>query len=166
MSNILVLRGLRTTDIKKRTSNLIQMPAAPPHVSQYSKLPKVFSGVATWPKKSNLMCWFCGRIPTDYPRFLPLSPHTDENGADICTSHGNFDTWPCVASYVKQKYPPSVWWDLIQSICMFESLFTGVWRITMPDAPDPHRMEQYCGEGITSAEYTALNDRLLTGDAK
>lgn len=37
----------------------------------YEKLPYIYTGISSWPKKTNLHCWYCSLVFDDVPIFIP-----------------------------------------------------------------------------------------------
>lgn len=146
---LLTLRGVTMDMINSDIVSWLQSkPKVVDNAPTFIPLPKTFSGVSTWPSTSNLMCWSCGRIPKDYPRFIPTNASFDIDGKPICDPLGNFDSWHCVIRYIETELPKPQQWDLVKCTMIFAELFTGVKYDKILGAPSKVRMEQYCGSGI------------------
>ena len=155
VSNLLILRGVSVNDCAEivpsydcgRESTQRMNPAA------YTEIPARFTSVDTWPTFSNLKCWNCDRLPIDYPRFIAVNPRIGPAG-DECDVHGNFDEWSCAARYILREFPQEQQWDALQSLCLFESKFTGKQRARILPAPPKTEMQAYCGNsGLTMRQY-------------
>ncbi len=123
-------------------------------------IPKQFCGVSSWPTHTDLKCWFCDRVPTSYPKFLPRNPK-QVDGEPWCEPIGNFCEWSCVVSHVYDKYRDEHTHDLIALICIFENVFSGCRKTHIPRSPEKTEMIAYCGSaGITEKEYDEKITRL------
>ncbi len=152
-SIIAVIKGITPSDFwihPDKESSII-----PIIIQSYKKpsIPRKFCGVSSWLTSSELKCWFCGRIPTSYPRFVPQNIH-DAGEFLCCDVMGNFDTWNCAISWVRQSFLQEYVDDILKHIYMIEELFSGSRKKYIPPAPSPTKMEAYCGEeGITEEKY-------------
>jgi hypothetical protein len=156
-TNLLILRGVSLKDFlsiesifDKKTSECLKSEP----VIVYTELPKKFLGMDTWPTFSNLKCWECDQLPISYPKFTPLNPEKDRIGNYICDIHGHFCEWNCVVSYVIKTFPKDQQWDILQYICLFESIFSGLKKEKIMPAPPKTLMKSYCGrDGITPKQW-------------
>jgi hypothetical protein len=157
-TNLLVLRGVYPDDMKAQT--VVETPV---HVvSHYTSLPKRFESADSWPKTSNLKCWECDQVPTDYPKFIPRDPELDAAGGMACDVYGHFCEWNCAVSFIEKEYPREQRWDSLQNLYIFEGAFSGSRKGKILRAPPKYIMQEYCGAaGITQQQYrdkiTALN---------
>lgn len=163
--HLLVIRGLRPGDFDAAraahsvpTAPLPAATLAPP--VQYSKPPTRFTGVASWPRTTDLKCWTCDQLSSSYPCFIPMH-YTEADGQPTCDAYGNFDKWPCVIRFINREYPAADCWDMHKAIVKIESLFTGLPpRKKIPEAPPKWLMEQYCGTGgLTLQQWRDLNQQ-------
>jgi hypothetical protein len=170
--NLLILRGVYPRDFVP-TEGIFD--TAPTRASQpeepYTSIPRRFTGVATWPQFSNLKCWNCDEPTKGYPKFVALNPEKNAAGEDECDVLGNFHEWNCAASYIIATFPPDRQWELLASLCLFESKFTGKRRAKIMPAPPKTLKKQYCGNrGLTSAQWearlAALNENYLLSQYK
>lgn len=121
--------------------------------TEYTMMPRRFVGIDSWPKKSNLRCWYCGIVPTDYPKFIAKNPCRGPMG-DECDTYGHFHTWNCAQKFIETEMPAEERWDLSRALCLFEAKFTGKLRRRIVAAPPRYLMSAYCGStGITQDEY-------------
>lgn len=157
-TNLLTLRGVFPKDFAP-VNNIynsfveVEKVKSEPTIV-YTEMPKKFTGVDTWIKFSNLKCWECDQLPTSYPKFIPLYPEKDKNGDDICDVHGHFCEWNCAVSYTKHKFSEEKRPDILESISLFESKFTGVRRAIIMPSPEKTEMKAYCGKnGITPKQW-------------
>lgn len=147
-TNILILCGVFLKDFTTDAFDCAAKPVvkAEPEIA-YTEIPKKFTGVDTWPKFSNLLCWSCNLIPESYPKFVPMNPEVDRNGKDTCDVLGNFCEWGCAARYVNEVMPESQRWDLRKFIILFESKFSGARKEIIVFGPPKTEMKAYCGKG-------------------
>ena len=157
-SNLLVLKGLRIEDFAEKISIYDQKAAVTPSVQSHTEIPSVFTSAQEWSKIfSNRLCWMCGLPPTSYPKFIPENPRV-ERGEDVCTVNTHFCEWTCVARYVHREYTPDRVADVMQTVCLFESKFSGRLREVIPQALPHTLMKPYCGDsGLTPAQYREKN---------
>jgi hypothetical protein len=156
-SNLLILRGLRAEDFSAKIS-IFEPKAETTQLTQYTELPNVFRSVAEWSKiTSNRLCWMCGLTPVSYPKFVPENPRV-EHGEDVCDVRTHFCEWTCVASYVRREYSPERIPDVMKTVCLFESKFSGRLRDVIPEALEHTKMKPYSGDsGLTAAQYREKN---------
>lgn len=158
-SNLLILRGVYPKDfVKRKPTVTLTQP-----VQVYSKMPAIFTSTKDWPQFSNLKCWSCDQLPVSYPKFIPLNPSYGPNYGHICDVFGHFCEWNCAVRYAVREFPREQHWDILESICLFESKFSGKKKEKIMEAPSKTCMKQYCGDdGITAQEYRekimALNE--------
>lgn len=159
-TNLLILRGVYPKDFDF-------IPTAYPENvimgvdEDYTDMPSKFTSVKDWPKFSNLKCWTCDQIPTDYPKFIAMNVEVDKRGNKICDPHGHFHEWNCAISYISTFFPKETVGDVIDDTCYFESLFSGNHRRKIMPSPPKTRMKQYCGNrGITVKKYNDLINEL------
>lgn len=158
-ANVLTLRGVYPKDFApidsifgKATADSDKAKIEPTVV--YTELPKKFLGTDSWLQFSNLKCWECDQLPISYPKFIPMNPEKDKNGNDICETHGHFCEWNCAVRYVTKEFPREQQWDAIESICLFESKFSGSRREKIMPCIPKTQMKAYCGKnGITSKQW-------------
>jgi hypothetical protein len=161
-SNLLVLKGVypgnfAPVDYIYEKNKTFEPKAIEPSVV-YTEMPKKFTSVENWPKYSNLKCWECDRIPSSYPKFIPTNLEKDKDGHEICDPYGHFDEWNCAIRFITKEMPKDQQWDLLQSVCLFESKFSGKRREKIMPSPPKYLMKAYCGQrGITLKQY---NDKI------
>jgi len=148
-SYLLVINGISPKDFLYFDADQKKGPEV-----KYDKPPEKFVSVARWPKTTNLRCWNCGLIPTDYPKAVVTSFTIAESGKFICNTEGSFGHWPCAVSYILRTYPKHKIPDAIDMLCLLESQFTGVLRRSISAAPDHTKLKEYCGnDGLSESEY-------------
>lgn len=159
-SNLLVLKGLKVEDFTEKIS-IYDPKTVVSAVQSYTEIPSTFTSAAEWSKIfSNRLCWMCGLQPTSYPKFVPENPRV-EKGEDVCTVNTHFCEWTCVARYVYREYPPERIADVMQTVCLFESKFSGRMREIIPAALPHTSMKPYSGDsGLTAAQYREKNAAL------
>jgi len=166
-TNLLILRGVFPADFTTESgfydSAVIEVEKNKETQPQtvYTEIPKKFTGVESWITFSNLKCWTCDRKPTTYPKFIPLSPEKDALGNDVCDVEGHFCEWNCVIRYILTEYPPSYQPDLLESVILFESKFSGIRKAKIQPSPPKTEMKDYCGkQGLTPQQWGEKLDRI------
>ena len=160
-SNLLLLKSIQPKDIK---CGLKQAPVIEKVMQAYSDIPKRFTCVEDWPHYTNLKCWTCDQIPTEYPKFIPSNPQKDDFGRDCCDIVGNFCEWNCAVHYIMKEMPRDTCWDYLQALYIFESKFSGLRKEKIMPSPPKTIMRAYCGNrGLTPSQYreetNALNNK-------
>lgn len=151
ISNIVILRGVDLANLhpERRALSAVPISAAP----RYDSVPDYFTDVESWPKSTNLTCWFCHRRPQSYPRFVPKSLILTARG-EQCPTEGVFDLWACAAAHIRREYRGAVRTELQQLLTTFEEKFSGVLKLRINEAEHPRSMQQYSGDkGRTPEEY-------------
>ncbi len=159
-ANLLILRGVYLNDLTVEDSSTIGISSP---LVEYDEIPKRFTSVTTWPQTTNLLCWSCGLLPLGPPAFVPANPEKDKDGGDVCDVVCNFCGWNCVIEYVMKELPEDQRWDALETVCLFESKFSG--RRKEKIMPPLHRtkMAAYCGKGgLTAPEWRAEVARINT----
>lgn len=148
-ANLLVIRGVRPHEFTAYIPPVVKTEPEP----LYMALPRRFTNPSSWIQTTNLKCYYCDLIPTSYPRFIPLNPEV-VNDHDECDPEGNFCSWNCVCGYIIINYDVALHWDMIRTVCRFESLFTGKLRMIIPPPPPKTLRQEYCGPyGITAKQW-------------
>lgn len=146
--------------------SLADLEAAPSAASSsdktttwYTKIPKRFTGVETWPTSSNRKCLVCDLQPRGYPRFIPKSP-VRVDGKFECDVEGHFCEWNCAVQWIRWNYPPNEQRELEDLITYIESLWTGVRRLRILLPPDKKLLKPYDGDqGLSVEEWYKLIDQ-------
>ena len=154
---ILIIKGVFLSDLNAKPKPIITRLMPTDTIKVYNDLPREFTGISDWPKRTNLKCWHCDKIPEDYPRFLPVCPQRNQNDDKFhCGTKGVFHSWNCVAAYIDAYVPASERREARQLLCFVESIFSGRRRIVIPAAPARTDMREYSGDtGLSRAEYEA-----------
>lgn len=159
-SNLLVLKGLRAEDFAEKISIFeSKIPIADTATElSYNEVPAKFTSAESWSQvRSNRLCWMCGLPPTSYPKFVPENPRV-ESGDDVCDVKTHFCEWTCVSRYVRREYSLARIPDIMQTVCLFESKFSGRLRTVIPEGLPHTLMKPYSGNcGLTPAQYREKN---------
>lgn len=121
-------------------------------LKEYDAIPNVFTGMESWPKRTNLECWLCRRVPPGSPRFVPTSveKHKGVLGYGV---DGNFCTFICAGAYIDSHIrDQSKWWEAHRMLKMVyrEMMKTDVHQMVRVQPPTD--MVQ-CGGNIPTVEY-------------
>lgn len=158
LSNILFLKGVLLRDcdniedeFEKRL--LHKNEEVETVYKRYDKIPAKFTTLEAWVKHSNLKCWWCSRQFHTIPLFMPISVSRYEQTE--FTVKGNFDTWQCVASYMRGYFKRRVEYeDASELLLKIYKIFTGATADNIPLAPERSNMEEY-GGSMSIEEYDA-----------
>lgn len=156
LSNILFLRGVLLRDcdniedeFEKRL--LHKNDEADTIYKKYNKIPAKFTTLDKWIKHTNLRCWWCSRHFSTVPLFMPVSISRYEHTE--FTIKGNFDTWQCVASYMRDYFKKKIEYnDANELLFKIHKIFTGESVDNIPLAPERTCMEEYGGH-MSIEEY-------------
>ena len=121
----------------------------------YDKIPKKFTTVENWVKKTNLKCWSCDCKFHNFPIFIPTSIERSDNPDRICGNmdvHGNFCSWNCAAQYINLHYTGYSKWEHHEMLKLLYKIFTGVEIDEIIPSHCKTNMEQYGGKQ-TQQEY-------------
>lgn len=160
-SSLLLIKGLSPFDFEVKTDKVEFDPD-----DMYMEIPKMFRGVESWLKTTNLLCWNCGGSCKSYPRFLPSDPRI-ENGIEVCKVTGNFCTEGCVQAYIDIYLPEHMRADASSLLCRFADKFPKSSHKTkkvIKYAPSEPKfiMKAYCGpNGLSREEYDERRDAML-----
>lgn len=124
-------------------------------IDDWDKPPSRFTDRKSWPNGLNILCNTCGLscsnkiigIPLIFER--PKKPHKYN-----IIMEGAFDSWPCLARYIKYELPHL---DLRINIKTYYKAMTGVDRHTeLVPCTRPRDMVQFGGT-LTPDEWTKIN---------
>lgn len=151
-NNLLVLRGVFLCDFAEPPPAAARPESKPEAV--YTVMPSRFTGVASWPTRSNLRCWSCDRMPNGPPAFIALDPERNSAGQLCCDVFGHYCRWNCAARDISVRIPTNQRPDALYNLTLIEAEFTGRRRLKIPPAPDKIEMKAYCGDrGLTTAQW-------------
>lgn len=138
----------------------------------YGNLPTYFTTKDEWVKRSNLLCWCCGRNFVTIPWFIPVNQttkiETDSEGnmksVEVMKTHGNFCLPTCCAYYLDNFRDPEIL-NLRESEYLLNVLYhkmTGQQIRKVPKCRNPREMIMYSGiGGVTEDEFVYdSNNRL------
>jgi hypothetical protein len=120
---------------------------------KYDTIPKVFTDIKHWPRKTNLKCWMCDFFFEDVPKFIPTyikDNNTNHNyggqsGIELGVL-GNMCSFSCTALYITTYFhKKDDAWKLLDNLAILHKLFTGKSVHYIPQAPHKTCMEQYGG---------------------
>ena len=156
--NLLILKGIKLSDLESDymfESKFIENSEITATIEKtiYQSLPRHFTSLDNWPKKTNLLCWSCSRQFNTIPVFIPEDIY-EENAIRIMDVKGCFCSFNCAQSYIDLYYKGVQHDDKTRFLILLYEIFNDkTIKIIIPSLPK-HVMEQYCGEiGISSREY-------------
>ena len=149
-SDILIIKGVFAKDFLNESSiyaNVRDQIMS----TDYIPVPNRFTSADVWKKiHTNLLCWECGLEINSYPKFIPKNPRFESventpnklnkqttittNTTDVCDVEEVFCEWNCVVRYIITRFDKIKAKDLLTSVSLFESLFTGKYREHIPPA--------------------------------
>lgn len=181
----LFLQGVFKKDCKKLedifTERLMLEETDENTIIVYDKMPPIFNSVKTWPKTTNILCWYCNRSFETFPWFKPRSIDPISKGVpgkfatceEVKKTHnsklyaivpeGTYCSSNCVmADILREKQQLSSLIDKINMLKLLYSIVNGVVVDEIYPSPSPTIMCQYGGE-LSEARYQLAINKL---DAK
>lgn len=130
----------------------------------YQKLPRVFESFETWPKSTNLHCWYCSNQFAEMPKFIPLviepNVHSKYEDKYIIEVEATCCRWPCGVSYIYETTKDlTKAIEKINNLYFLYKLFTGKYPAYIPAAPNKYMQVQFGGD-VTQEQYYKLYDEL------
>lgn len=130
----------------------------------YQRLPKIFESLETWPKSTNLHCWYCTNRFSWLPKTIPLviEPNVHSKNGDkyLIGVEGNCCRWSCCVSYIQETnrdITKAV--EKINNLYFFIQLWTGKYPVHIPIAPSKYLLKKFGGD-LTTEQYYNLYDKL------
>lgn len=131
----------------------------------YQKNPTIFESIDTWPRTTNLHCWYCFNQFTGQPKFVPvvIEPGTFRNKSRYqITVEGNFCRWSCCKSSIKETTNDlTKYTEKYNNLCFLYSIWTGKYPRYIPDAPSKYLQIAFGGD-LTKDQYYAMYDEVET----
>lgn len=134
----------------------------------FDKIPKQFTSVDKWVKKTNLKCWSCDCNFHNVPVFIPTSVERSDSVGQLTGSMdtlGNFCSWNCAARYINTYFTGSEKWEKHELLKLLYKIFTGNSIYEIVPSPPKTLMKQYGGK-MSHQEYREtlikLNDTYRT----
>lgn len=156
-SRIIFLRGVfmadcETLNDKFRRHIMADVAEKVDTLQSYDIISKVFTSLESWPKTTNVKCWFCTCGFSSRPIFVP--------GRDIKQVTGNFCSFNCAAAWIKQQ-PENAQWEMREQLKELYYIFNGKRVNVILPAYDKIEMKEYGGM-LTRAAYIKKNTELDT----
>lgn len=177
---VLFLQGIHKKDCKKIEDffqdRLLLNDIEQKNIIIYDKLPSIFTGVKTWPERTNLSCNWCCRVCNSFPWFEPQSIEPLSLGTigtiskiDLKNKHnyksfsiipkGVFCCTTCVSANIHRDN--SIISDRHNKLEMLKFLYeivTGLSILEILPSPHPSEMEKY-GGNLSETDYQKkIND--------
>jgi hypothetical protein len=121
----------------------------------FDNIPKQFTTVDTWIKKTNLKCWSCDCNFHNVPVFIPMSIERSDSTEVLTGSMdtlGNFCSWNCASQYINLHFSATKKWERHESLKLLYKIFTNISIDEIVQSPPKTIMKQY-GGNQTQAEY-------------
>jgi len=130
----------------------------------YQKLPRVFESLETWPKSTNLHCWYCMNQFTGIPKFIPLvvepNIHSKYEDKYLIEVEATCCRWPCCISYIYETTKDlTKAIEKINNLYFLYKIFTGTYPTYIPAAPSKY-MQVHFGGDISPSQYYKLYGEL------
>jgi hypothetical protein len=126
--------------------------------TDYNRIPKVFESIETWPRSTNIHCWYCTNQFNGMPIFIPsvIEPniHTKNGDKYLIEVEGNYCKWQCAMSYIRETTK-----DLIRAIEKINNLYflykiiNGNYPSHIPEAPNKYILKKFGGTMTTDQYY-------------
>ena len=121
--------------------------------SDYQKNPKLFEGLDSWPKTTNLRCWYCFNHFTSIPKFIPTVIEPSHSSKYSIGVEGNCCNWACCMSYIRENISDvTKFIEKKNNIYFLYQLWNGVYPKYIPFAPSKYLQKPFGGE-LTPDEY-------------
>ncbi len=141
-----------------KLSDLIDKPVVtsdPAALVTYTVMPEEYVRGGFWPKTSNLKCWDCHEVPTGQPAFIPVNYCRQEERSGV---YGHFCSWHCAAARIQSHFPADRVADLLGSLRIVESHFSGSYKIFIEPSIPITELKEYKGpSGMTRATWEKAN---------
>lgn len=142
-----------------------------PSIKKYDSIPTQFTGRDSWPKSTNLLCWYCNQPFDNFPWAIPISCSknliaddsdvTDVSDASLLESfgtfkealvmdvHGNFCSCSCSLTYIKRILDSAIIsrHESERLLLIFAEIMTGEKLTYIALVDPPSQMQKYCGPG-------------------
>ena len=157
-------------------SNLFKKEETPvniidPDIEQYDKIPTILVNLSTWPKSTNLLCWFCNRkvkgAPWPEPEAVEpsqtksdggLEPIIDDSQTIITT--GNFCSHSCVIAHINKIHNLSTRQDKLGMLKIIYEIFTQKKYKEVKPSLSPYLSLKCYGGDLTETEYDKYIEEL------
>lgn len=138
--------------------------------TDYQKNPRIFESLDTWPKGTNLHCWYCTNQFTGPPKPIAVAiepnVHNKNNYKYSITVKANCCRWPCCMSYIQESTKDLT--SFIEQKNNFYFLYYvwhGAYPTHIPYAPDKFLQKKFGGDLSTEEYYrlySEIEERTLT----
>lgn len=156
--SILILRGVKLSAIM--LNNTVSETTPKVAEAGYTPLPTRFIGLESL-KWTNLKCWNCGLVPTDYPKFIPRNIEIKSDNSLHCDTEGVFSHWVCAVDYCYKELSEPALSDTLDAIKTMRAYITKQPpQITRRAIPKTKRQCYSGNAGLTDAEYTKILNAL------
>jgi hypothetical protein len=128
----------------------------------YCKIPKVFESLETWPKSTNLHCWYCSNQFNNSPLFIPLviepNIHTKNGDKYLIEVESNICKWQCGISLIREttkNITKAI--EKTNNLYFLYKLLHGEYPVHIPEAPSKYLLKQFGGDYTTDQYYKLYN---------
>ncbi len=128
----------------------------------YGSIPEIFVNVNDWPKKTNILCWYCDSQFETVPIFCPAYEYERTPGISVMKVIGNFCSFPCASKHNKSTTIEPHTWERQELLCRLYKKFYGEDINEIPLPPLKTEMIQW-GGFMTRQQY---NDSIALSMSK
>jgi len=126
----------------------------------YNQIPYEFTGLDTWPKTTNLHCWYCTLQFDTVPLFIPEYIKTLTKNQLSFKVTGVICSFSCGISYIIEHYLSLEKNNYISNLHLLYSVFTGKKPIVIGRSPCRNSLNKFGGH-VTETQYKS-EIKLLT----
>jgi hypothetical protein len=137
----------------------------------YDKLPTIFESLDTWPKKTNLLCWYCtlsfDTVPIFIPKVIePISKKTESSDSKFTFSvHGVFCSFGCACQYTKiTNYNIVEQIEILSKLKLLHKHLCNKKMVEYVSYPNIYQMKQYGGD-LTTDQFKELIKKFRNDNA-
>ncbi len=133
--NILFLKGCFISDVMSIEDQFdMRLIDTCTDVVTFCKIPDIFTCVEKWPRRTNLLCWFCSHSFDTTPVFVPEYINVVKKERRIGV-RGNFCSWNCAAAYIDATFDRDRWEKHNLLISLYEIMEGKSVTTIIPSAP-------------------------------
>jgi|SRR6476661_716256 len=165
-------------NIDSDNTQYTETESVPNNYVNYVKLPETFVNINTWPKTTNLLCWYCNQKFNTVPVFIPgvIEPISGKNKNTALSNNmsksyindliansdtqqfsisvtGVFSSFECAYSYIQTRnFTLNEKTEMINKLKLLYKLFYNKKFKDISYYPSPYEMEQY-GGNLTPGQF-------------
>lgn len=110
-------------------------------LSTYDEIPNKYTGMDTWPQKTNLLCGNCCMSHDKQPVFIPDYFSAGGSDKNVVVVKILFCSFPCAATYIRRVYTGDIAEQKMRGLLYVYTEFTSDQIAYIPSAPQPHEID-------------------------